>query len=454
MNDKMIKFVSTNICIMILLLVVLISHYTLIGFIAFFVGSLLLFLGTLLDNKKANNGVTSKMAFIIFMIVLTLFGMWLPFIMKNKFHFEQQGQANIWGIIISLALGFMFFIMAGVDKFKHYVVRRCLKYSGQILFLLAGYYFWDLPISTFYLTVITVGLFLLTDLFSTKYRKYNDNDFKDLDDDKAFWMTLFINLCIIALNLFYRSYLLKFLTKEALANIIENVTSGFNVPLFIILMIVLTFIFAYIGDKESTYRALSDGYFTLSLAGFVLLFRIYESNKSIESFVVLCCAVLMLFIIGFSLPSAGVGSRSNPIYYLIRLRNNSIESYVMSISITVLSIIGIIFAKKGYIIPIAFFVCAALIISISFLIFKESWVKVNIRWQITLLSIYSFLISISVVNQTLNSSLFYLGSLLVISSIAIWTLGVRQDVIKYRYEHVAQCITCIASCGIGLIAVA
>lgn len=453
MNDKMIKFVSTNICIMILLLVVLISHYTLIGLIAFLVGSLLLFLGTLLDNKKSNNGVTSKMAFIIFMIVLTLFGMWMPFISKNKFYFEQQGQANIWGIIISLSIGLVLFIMAGTDKFKHYVLRRCLKYSGQVFFMLAGYYFLDLPISTFNLTVIIVALFLLTDLFSTKYRKYNQSDFRDLNDDKAFWMALFINLCIVVLNLFYRNYFLKFSSKGELTKIIENITSGFNVPLFIILMIVLTVIFAYNAEKGSTYRASSDGYFTLSLAGFVLLFRIYESNRSIESLVILCCAVLVHFIIGFSLPSAGVGAKSNPIYYLIRLRNNGIEPYVISISITILSIIGIIFAKKGYIVPIVFFVCAALIISISFLIFRKNWVKVNIRWQITLLSIFSFLVSVAIVNQVLNNSLFYLSSLLVVSSIAIWTLGIRQDVTKYKYEQIAQCITCIAFCGIGLIAV-
>ena len=80
MNEKTIKFVSTNICIMIILLVVLISHYSLIGLISFFVGSILLFFGTLLDDKKANNGVTSKLAYIVFITVITLFGMWLPFV--------------------------------------------------------------------------------------------------------------------------------------------------------------------------------------------------------------------------------------------------------------------------------------------------------------------------------------------------------------------------------------
>ncbi len=430
MTDKIIKFVPANICVMTLLLVVLISHYTIIGLIAFFVGSLFLFLGTLLDNNKANNGVTSKLSFIIFMIALTLFGMWMPFIFKNKFHFEQLRQVNTWEIIISLALGFIFFIMAGVDKFKHYVVRRCLKYSGQVLFLLAGYYFWNLPISTFYLTVITVVLFLLTDLFSTKYKIYNENDFKDINNDKAFWMAFFINLCLIALNLFYRKYFLKFLTKNALTKIIEDITSGFNVPLFIILMVTLTavFIVLYEKPKDFSYNMTSDAFFSLSLGGFVLLFRIYESYRCIESFIVLSTGVLLYFVFGFSISSTNLGSRKNPVYYLLRI-NRDVPIFI-SLIITIVTIPAIIFANKGYIIPIVFFVCSAIIILASFLKFKNTWVKINIRWQIALLCVLAFSISVSFVNKNLNRSLFFLISLFCVNSLAIWTIGIREDIKK------------------------
>ena len=65
MTTKNIKFISTNICVMILLLIVLISHYTLVGLISYLVGSLLLFLGTLLDDKKANDGVACKLSYIL-----------------------------------------------------------------------------------------------------------------------------------------------------------------------------------------------------------------------------------------------------------------------------------------------------------------------------------------------------------------------------------------------------
>lgn len=453
MTDKMIKFVSTNLCVMILLVVVLISHYTIVGLISFFVGSILLCFGTLLDNKKANNGVASKLAFIIFMIVLILFGMWLPFILKNNFHFEPQGQANIWGIIISLALGFIFFIMAGVDKFKHYVVRRCLKYSGQLLFLLAGYYFWNLPINTFYLTVITTVIFLLTDLFSTKYKKYNDNNFRDQNDDKAFWMAFLINLCLIALNLFYRKYFLKCIEKGALTKLIENITSGFNVPLLIILTVVLTVVFVvlYERSKDFAYKMTADAFFTLSLGGFVLLFRIYESNRSIESFIILITTVLLYFIFGFSIPSTDFGTKKNPIYYLLRLDGDA--HIFISLAITITSIPAIIFANKGYIIPIVFLGCSAIIILLSFMKFKDNWVKINIRWQITLLCVLAFLMSVSVVNSNLNRSLIFLIPLFCVNSLAIWIIGIRQDIVKYNYQEIVQFITCVASCGIGLIAV-
>lgn len=453
MTDKMIKFVSTNICIMILLLIVLISHYTLVGLISFFIGSILLFLGTLLDDNKANNGVTSKLSFIIFMIVLTLFGMWMPFILKNKFYFEQQGQANTWGIIISLALGFVLFIMSGAGRFKHYVVRRCLKYSGQILLLLAAFFFWDIPLNSFSFIVITVVLFLLTDLFCTKYRKYNDKEFKDSNDDKAFWMAFLINLCLIALSLFYRNYFLKFLTKGTLTKIIENITSGFNVPLFIILMVVLTIVFIvlYERSKDFTYNMISDAFFTLSLGGFVLLFRIYESNKSVESFIILSSAVLLYFVFGYSIPSTNSGSKNNPIYYLLRLDGDA--HIFISLIITIVAIPALIFAKKGYIIPIVFFVCSVIIILLSFLKFKNTWIKINIRWQITLVCVLAFLISVSAVNKSLNQSLIFLIPLFCVNSLAIWIIGVREDITKYNYQEIAQFITCFASCGIGLIAV-
>lgn len=452
-TDKMIKFVSTNLCVVILMLVVLISHYSLVGLISFFVGSILLFLGTLLDDKKANFGVTSKLSYIVFIATLTLFGMWLPFVLKNKIHFEPMGKANVWGIIISLGLAFIFFIMSGSSKFNHYLVRRCLKYSGQILFLLGFYYFWDLPHVTFRYTVITVIVFLLTDLFSTKYIKYNTNEFKDSNNDKAFWMAFLINLCFVALNLFYRQYFMKFATKEAITQRLEGITSGFYVPLFIILMVVLTVIYVVLYEraKDFNYSMIADAFFTLSLGGFVLLFRIYESNRSIESFILLSVSTLLYLVFLYSIPSTNSGSKKNPVYYLIRLDGDA--HIFISLIITVLSIPGIIFAKKGYIIPVAFLIASAIIVSLVFIKCQGSWVKKSIRWQITLICILAFVISISVVNSTLNHSLLLLIFLCCVSSLGIWTIGIREDIVKYNYQEIVQCITCVASCGIGLIAV-
>lgn len=453
MTTKNIKFISTNICVMILLLIVLISHYTLVGLISYLVGSLLLFLGTLLDDKKANDGVACKFSFILFITTLILFGMWIPFITKTKPHFESQGNVNIIGIIISLALAFIFFIMSSVDKFKHYVVRRCLKYAGQALLFLAVFYFWNMPLNTYCIIAFTVIIALINDLYATKYAKYNNNDFKDTNNDKSFWMAFLINLCIVAMNLFYRGYLQNCVSRDSLTKTIERVTSGFNVPLFIILMLALSSVFIYLQSKSSNYRDLSDAYFTLSLAGFVLLFRVYESNRSVESFVVLCAAVFVYFVFGFSIPSAGVGSIKNPVYYIIRSRKLSAMVDIVSVCITLLSLIGIIFAKKGYIVPIVFWVCAAVIITASFVRLKDSWIKINIHWQITLFSILAFLISVSVVNKSINQVLPFLIMFFVVETIAVWTLGVRQDVKKYRYSEVAQGITCAVSLGIGLIAV-
>lgn len=453
MTTKNIKFISTNISVMILLLMVLVSHYTLIGLISYLVGSALLFLGTLLDDKKANDGVACKFSFILFITTLILFGMWIPFITKTKLHFEPQGKANIIGLIIAIALAVLFFIMSSVDKFKHYVVRRCLKYAGQMMLFLAVFYLWDMPLNTYFIIAITVIIALINDLYATKFAKYNSNEFKDANNDKSFWMAFLINLCIVAMNLFYRGYLQNCISKDSLTKTVERVTSGFNVPLFIILMLALTSVFIYLQGKSNNYRDLSDGFFTLSLAGFVLLYRIFESNRSVESFVVLCVGVLAYFIFGFSIPSAGVGSIKNPVYYIIRSRKLNAMVDVVSVCITLLSLVSIIFAKKGYIIPIAFLMCAVVIIIASFVRLKDSWVKINIHWQVTLFSLLAFLISISVVNKSINQALPFLIMLFVVETIAVWTLGVRQDVKRYRYSEVAQGITCAITVGIGLIAV-
>ena len=343
--------------------------------------------------------------------------------------------------------------MSSVDKFKHYVVRRCLKYAGQAMLFLAVFYFWNMPLNTYWIIAIAVIIALINDLYATKYAKYNNNEFKDTNNDKSFWMAFLINLCIVAMNLFYRGYLQNCVSRDSLTKTIERVTSGFNVPLFIILMLALSSVFIYLQGKSTNYIDLSDAFFTLSLAGFVLLFRVYESNKSVESFVVLCIAVFVYFVFGFSIPSAGVGSIKNPVYYIIRSRKLSAMVDIVSVCITLLSLIGIIFAKKGYIVPIAFGVCAAVIITASFVRLKDSWIKINIHWQVTLFSILAFLISVSVVNKSINQVLPFLIMFFFVETIAVWALGVRQDVKNYRYSEVAQGITCAISLGVGLFAV-
>ena len=82
------------------------------------------------------------------------------------------------------------------------------------------------------------ALLLLTGCFN-KDEKAVYNEFKDTNNDKSFWMAFLINLCIVAMNLFYRGYLQNCVSRDSLTKTIERVTSGFNVPLFIILMLAL-----------------------------------------------------------------------------------------------------------------------------------------------------------------------------------------------------------------------
>lgn len=456
MTNKNIKFISTNMVVMILLLIVLISHYTLIGLISYLVGSVLLFLGTLLDEDKSNYGVSCKLSYILFIITLILGGMWLPSILNEKAYFQPQGNVNGLLLFISLALSISSYILYRMQIFEHYVVTRLLKYSSQALLFLGIYCCWGIPLNTYFFIALTAAIAYLTDLFATKYIKYNTGEFEDQNNDAAFGMALIINLCILAMNLFYRDYFQMCLSKEHLSLIIQKATSGFNMPIFAVLIIALASIFIYLQSKEDSYSQLSDSYLALSLIGFVFLFNVYELNKSIYSFIILCVAIIAYLIFGFSIPSAEAGSRSNPIYFLIKNHKFKAMVDVVSVIITVISMIGIVFANRGYIVPIIFFICASSVILVSFIILsnnKDSWIKINVHWQVTLLSALVFLVSVAAVNNTLNHSLLFLIMLFLISTIAIWALGVRQDVINYKYSQIAQCVACIASLGIGMIAV-
>ena len=454
-SNKNIKFISVNVSVMALLAVVLSCHFTTVGLISWLVGSTLLFLGTLFDNKKANNAVSCKLGFIIFMTTLILFGMWLPFVIKAGFKYIGVPEPGIAGTIIFTVISLTLFVMASSQKFKSYfVLTRCLRYSGQLTLFLAAFYLWNIPRVSFWCVAACVVAFLLTDLFATSYEKHSNPDFADKNKDMGYWMAFLINLCFFGMNLFCQDYFIKCVSPDAVKNGLLLITSGFNVPLFILLMVALSAVFIYLQSKSDNYRELSDSYLTLSLGGFALLFRVFESNFSAVSAAILCVAVLLYFIFGFSIPSAGFGSGTNPVYRLIRFRDIRESVDAVSVLITVLSLPAMILANAGYIPTIAVLICSAAVIAVSFARLRENNTMKNIRWQIVLLCVLGLALSVAFTNRRVEASLVFLISQFAVASLAVWTLGVRQDATVFKYREPAQGAVCALSCAVGILAAA
>lgn len=453
MNLKYVKFIPADLCVVILLLLTLMQHFTVVGLVAFLVGSLFLFLGTLLDKKKAEMGISAKLGFILFMTTLTLFGIWSPFVFRISPRF-RVGETFYVGMVLSVGLSIAFFIMSGNKTFQHYVVRRCLKYAGQAMLFGAVFSLFGLPIVTYIPVLITVIIALLTDLFATKCFIFRSSGYTDKNDDAAFWMAMLINACFAAMDLFFGTYLADCLTKTAIVKTFEGITSGFYVPLFIIMMVVLAAISLYVQEKEKSFVAMSDGFLTLSLGGFALLFRVFESNFAPQSFILLCAAVLIYFIFGYSIPSAGAGNNSNPVYFLLRYRSFGGMAAVISVTTTLPALVGIIYAKNGYLTSILFAVCGAAIIVAAFVKCRNGWIQNNIRWQVALVCVTGFAVSVAVLNSTLNRSAALLIGAFAVCSLAVWTLGMRQDEKRSAAQSIAQGFVCVAMCAISMAAVA
>ena len=73
-----LKFLTANLCTLLLLVFALISHYSLTGLIVYLVGAGMLFLGTLGDSKNVRYGVANKTGFYLFIACIILIGIRLP----------------------------------------------------------------------------------------------------------------------------------------------------------------------------------------------------------------------------------------------------------------------------------------------------------------------------------------------------------------------------------------
>lgn len=438
-NKKYIKFTATNICAMIFLLFTLFSHYSLIGLVSFLLGSIVLFLGTLMDKNKAEFGVSNKLSFITFILLLILFGILSPEIFEQRFIYIFGTNINIWGTIISFVLFLVFATTSISERFSNYVVKRCLKYAGLASLIYCAYSFLSTSLSSYPVVFIFVVLFLLTDIYSCKNNMYKTSHYSDTKPDKAYWMAFTISGLWIIGNIISPSYFAINSQNYELQKAFAGLLSGYNVPLFVMLMIVLTGIFMY-ADNISKTNESADSFLTLSLAGLSLSLRTYFSFASVETFIILAVSIVLYLIFGFSIVSVDKAKDEYPVYAL--LKKSWYAPLLISIAITLVSVLSIIFVKSGYLIPLITLICDAILVIVSRRIFAGFWIAEAMRWQMILIAISAFSVSMAFVNEKVNYSITLIIFAFVVSSISMWALNIRDGVWdnKYTFSKVVNCL--------------
>ena len=464
MTERNIKFTAANLTAMILMAFVLIPNYTLYGFIAYIAGSGLLFLGTLLDKNKAMYGITAKLAYMIWICLLTMAGIRIPVIVQNiPVDMAPVKNTKVAGVIIFLLLWLVSLWVYHNKKHFHYVVKRLLKYLSLIFMFASIYFFWGISFNTFNQIAILTLIFMLTDIYyckvCSKVAMNNDPTYVDSNRDKAFMMALSLDAVILVISLLFHRYFDLFFTRANILEALKNATSGYSAPLFCGFMIALAVIFKLIYTKKEnfSYNDIGDCYFVLSLGGFYLLLMIYLHNLNVKEptnnllmFIILTLALIAYFIFGFSIPSADSGSKKNPVYCCIRKSKDT--GVLISLLITALSVPAMIFVCRGYLVPILFFLFCGAISVTSFVLLRGSWIRKCIAWQIMLTCVLAYLISLGAVNINLQRTLPYIVLFYIVCSLAVWCMGIRQDILRTKFRVIIQSLICCVFGISGIIA--
>lgn len=450
MTGKIIKFISVDCAVTLLLLFTLIGHFSVCGFISFLIGSSLLFLGTLFDKKKAELGVSNKVSYIAFITIFSLMGMWLPRLIENiNKSFTLQPKFSFW-VLLGTA---MFPVLAGISSnySMNFALRRILKYFALISAAFAIFMFYSLKLTGLAVVACVIIFFCVSDIYTCKTGIYRIQDFSIVKPDAAYWMAVGISIALIVFSIMSNTYFYSFISNtESIIKLLSELLVGINVPMFAMIMIVLTALFMYSDNISKTSNA-ADSYLSISLGGFCIVLRTFVSFCSIETFIILLISVAVYLIFGFSVVSShSTENVTNPVYKLILLNNYA--PIIISITVTLVTAVSILFVYAGYLVPFITLIFGLILILVSKKSFIGFWIASTMRWQMILVAITLFSISLSIVKQTTSVSIGFVIIAFVISSIVMWTNGIRDGVWDNKFT-VSKIIDCVLMGAISIIAV-
>jgi len=440
MAAKYIKFISANLCMTVLLIITLFKYYTTFGSVALFVGSGLLFLGTLLDKKKAIFGIADKLAYIVFISLLTEVVIWYAYMNEHSRSYSRDPEFNFWIIVFSAGMVVLSSVSSGR---ANYITKRVFKYAGLLSGTLACYFLFRLDFINYLIIPAVILFFFFYDVYECKAARYRANDNVVLPPDRAYWMALGLSVAFIIANIFYGvrpvifDYYFSSMDQNyygnnvflAIASMVSQVLTPVTVPIFTLMMVALSGLFAY-ADKLLNRVDYADSYLALSAGGCCLILTTYANFWSWLTFLFVVLSFIMFIVFGFSIVSRR-SDKNNPVFKV--LNAGKFAPFVIPVAITTFTNLSIVFVYEGYIASWLTLICGLALVLIAKKIFTGYWIAGAMRWQMILVAILLFCGSISVVEGTLSSKAVYLLLAFSVSSVVLWIHSIRDGVWGNKY---------------------
>ena len=346
--------------------------------------------------------------------------------------------------------GMIGFIIAS-SKVKSYVLKICFGSLAQTFGFLLFYGIFGLPIRTFPFIVAVEALFAFCRVYASKNIIYNGDSGASKRTAHSF-MALIICACVAVATLLYPGYAISATNGEHIAKLVKSLTEGFNLPVFVTVMAVAAALFMF-SELKSDVKGSADAYLAVSLAGLAISIRVLLTHLSIGGAIICAASAVAYYLVGFSMLSFMPSSdKSNPIYWM--LGKGRFAAVLYSAIVSAMAAFSILFMYRGSIVSYLILVCGVVLALTSKRIFRGLAAAEAIRWQIILLTVYAFTMSVSVINGTIGKTWMLLTAVFVLFSIVMWGLGLRDGVNlpkKYRAFKVAGCVIAGAISVIAVI---
>lgn len=439
-----VKYLTANVCTMLILLYILISNFSLLGLSVFCVSSIILFAGTLLDRKTFDLGISCKVDFYIFISVLCVVGTFMPVVLENIRFGNIAFEFSVLGILSLLAALVLFACSAGVRSIYPGII---LKYVALSVLVYGVNAFLDVNSEYLIPCFIFNFLFCLIDIYASKTQVYYYQTWNFKRSKKTFWMAFLICIIILFVNVYLGPNVYRMIySKYAIKAVFSSIFTPFNVIMFALLMLVTAAVYLY-QDMGQKPISLKDSYTGLSIGGLFILSAIYYNFAGTVTLIMLILSGIVLIVFGFSLIRM---SPSNPAAVLMGKFIYAPLLFVMII--TLFFAFSIVFVFYGYLLPWIVLMCGIILVSVSAKIFNSFWIGNTMRWQMVLIAIAGFLVSIAFAKQTLDNSFALLIITLFISSLSMWALGIRNGIWDNKYSA-SKVLVCVLMGAVGLLAV-